>query len=143
MGVLLSLLVLLELAQVGLRYVLDSGLFWALEVSLLVLMSLAWLGAAHLWLIRRHLVIDFFGGRWPGVTPWMDGIADLVVIIGAVWLGPQIVEAIGIYRHIDTGSLPLSGVLSLLPMAIGISLMTCAALINVAESWRQSRSTRP
>jgi len=140
LGILLLVLVLLELNQVVMRYLFGAGLFWTAEVSTLVMMSLAWLGAAHLWLLRGHLAIDLIGtahARWHRL---IDVVADLLVIAGVLWLSPKIATTLDAYWMIELGSLPVSASVSYLPMSMGVLLLAGAATLNLMDWLRSVQS---
>ncbi len=59
-GAMLAALVVIALAQIVLRYFFSNSLVWAEEASVILLLLMAWVGAARLWLVRGHVAVDIF-----------------------------------------------------------------------------------
>ena len=57
-GLCVAVLVGLALFQVVLRYVFASSLIWVEEVSVMIMIWMAWLGVSLLWLQGSHICLD-------------------------------------------------------------------------------------
>lgn len=131
LGLLLAALVLLEFAQVILRYAFGSGVVWGNDVTVLLLLSLGWLGAAHLWVSRAHLSIELFDKVLSRRLWLINGIADVLVLVGAVWLMPRVFETLVAFQGMQLAALNVTAAVKYLPMALGIALLACAAAANL------------
>ncbi len=132
MGVILCTLVILEFVQVAMRYIFDQGLFWAADVTLLLLLSLGWLGAAHLWFIKQHLTLRLFD-RW--LMPYqqaLDGLVDLLAVLGALYLIPGFIDTLKIYAKIELAVLPVSAAVIYIPPLVSITLIGISGFIKLS-----------
>lgn len=141
LGCLLSVLVLLEFLQVTLRYLFGQGLFWANDVSLLLLLSLGWLGAAHLWLINQHLIVSVLDKWLKPYHPAIEVLTDLLAILGTIYLLPKFAETIKLYSQIELSALPFSVAAIYIPPLIGIILIGISAAYKLATATRNSFTT--
>lgn len=128
MGAILAALVALDVAQVVLRYGLGGGWPWAGDVSVILLLTLAWLGAGHLWLARGHIAVDLIAaGSRAGRALWVG--FDAVVLVGGLALLPMTARTMEAYGFIDLPVLPLPGSVKYVPVAVGLAFVTLAAAI--------------
>ena len=132
MGLCLATLVGLDAAQVALRYGLGRGWPWAGDVSVILLLTLAWLGAGHLWLARGHIAVDLVDGTGPAGRALAVAF-DLVALIGGLVLLPMTVATMQAYSFIDLPVLPLPGSVKYAPVALGLAFVTLAAAIALAR----------
>ena len=126
MGLLLVALVTLDFTRVVLRYYLGEGFAWAPDLAVTWLITLAWLGAGHLWLARSHIAIDLF------VQPrWLRAGVDLAVIAGALVLLPLVGRTIDAFGFIDLPALPASAAVKYWPIWGGVAYLGVAALVDL------------
>ncbi len=126
-------LVFLECIQVVLRYLFGIGIFWAMDVTALLLLSFGWLGAAHLWVTHSHLDVDLLGSRIRLSQTLILAVSDLLVIVGVIWMLPQISLTMEIYSGMTMPALDLSMDSKFIPPTIGLCLIGLSALINLGE----------
>lgn len=128
MGAVLAALVALDVAQVALRYGPGWGWPWAGDVSVILLLTLAWLGAGHLWLARGHIAVDLIApASRAGWALWLA--FDVAVLAGGLALLPMTLRTMEAYGFIDLPVLPLPGSVKYMPVAAGIAFVTLAAAI--------------
>ena len=134
LALLLALLVTLDFAQVVMRYVLGTGWSWAGDVSVIMLLSLGWMGAGHLWLSRSHIVVDLLPGSDAGrrLRVWLDTAASIAVVAGVVILLPMIVTTIETYGLIVLPALGVSGAVKYWPVMAGATYLAVAAALDLA-----------
>lgn len=126
MGALLLGLVSLDVAQVVLRYGMGAGWPWAGDATIVGLLTLAWLGAGHLWLRGAHVAVSLLPGR--------AARAAFVVVTGLLLAAcgvalPMVWEAVRLYSAIDLPALPLPMAAKYVPVLGGLVwLMACAAI---------------
>lgn len=123
-GLCLVALVALDFWQVIQRYVLGVSWPWAGDLSIILLLALAWIGAGHLWLARGHIAVDLlpFGAR---LLP----LFDLVVLVGGALLLPLIWETMAAYSFIDLPALNVSGAVKYWPLLAGTGFLCVAAAL--------------
>ncbi|NND92418.1 MAG: TRAP transporter small permease [Granulosicoccus sp.] len=126
-------LVGLECAQVVLRYLFGIGIYWAVDVAGLLLLSFGWLGASHLWVTRSHLEVDFLGSLNRIPQRLILAIGDLLVIAGIIWIFPQIMLTIKIYSGMTMPALQLSMAMTYIPPTIGLCLIGLSAVMHLVE----------
>jgi TRAP-type C4-dicarboxylate transport system permease small subunit len=133
MGFALTALVVLEASLVVLRYGFATGVAWAGEVSVLLLMSIAWLGLPLLWLRGGHIAVDMLGARGVGWHRRLPILLDLVMVpICAVliWATARAIEAFG---FMDMAVLPVSQAIKLWPVMIGALGLALVLVVRIAE----------
>ena len=135
MGLLLAALVTLDFLQVVLRYMLGDGFVWGADVSVIALLTLAWLGAGHAWLARAHIAIALFEQ-----PRWIRIATDLAVIAGAVALAPLLLQTIDAYGFIDLPSLPVTAAVKYWPVAGGAAFLAVAAAVDLADCLAERRA---
>ena len=130
MGARLVALVSLDFLQVVLRYLLGDGFTWGGDVAVILLLTLAWLGAGHAWLARSHIAVELFA-----LPPALRAALDVVAIAGALILAPQLVATIDAFGFIDLPSLPVSASVKYWPVALGVAFVAIAAAIDLLLLW--------
>jgi TRAP-type C4-dicarboxylate transport system permease small subunit len=136
MALCLVALVGIDFAQVVLRYGLGTGWPWAGDLSIVLLLSLAWIGAGHLWLVRGHIAVDLIlGDSRLGRT--LALAFDLLVLVGGAVLLPMTVRTMQAYSFIDLPALPLPGSVKYMPVAAGIAFLVLAAALVLAQRLRR------
>ncbi|MCE8009640.1 TRAP transporter small permease subunit [Aestuariivita sp.] len=128
MGLCLLVLVTLDFWQVIQRYVLGVSWPWAGDVSIILLLGLAWIGAGHLWLTRRHIAVDLLGAG-ARMTRALTVLFDLTVLIGGLVLLPLIFDTMAAFSFIDLPTLPVSGAIKYAPVAVGTGFLCLAAAL--------------
>ena len=135
MGLILAGLVTLDFLQVVLRYLLGDGFVWGADVSVIALLTLAWLGAGHAWLARAHIAIALFE------QPRLIRVAaNLAVVAGAVALAPLLLQTIDAFGFIDLPSLPLTAAVKYWPVVAGVAFLVVAALVDLAAAFTEERA---
>jgi len=134
LGLTLCLLVLLECIEIVLRYGFSTTLIWWADVSALLLLLLGWLGAGHLWIARKHLVVDLFQGRFPRFFKWVSLVAEVVVLVGILWLAPKVVDTLSIYTDIVMPSLEVPAAIRFVPLVIGLFLISLGSILSLSEA---------
>ncbi|MGB1256506.1 MAG: TRAP transporter small permease subunit [Thiolinea sp.] len=127
----LCLLVLLECIEIVLRYGFATTLLWSADVSALLLLSLGWLGAGHLWIARNHLVVDLFQGRFPRFFKYTSVAAEVVALSGLIWLTPKVMQVMAIYADIIMPALEVPAIVRFIPLALGMSLIFLGTILNL------------
>lgn len=138
LGVTLVLLIVLELVEIVLRYFFLTTLQWSSDVSGLLLLTLGWLGAAYLWLIRNHLTVDLFAGRYPQLDRMLRGLPDVLMIMAALWLLPNVLQTMQIYDSMVMPALNAPASIKFIPTVVSIPFLLIAALLNLASHYRPS-----
>lgn len=135
MGLCLIVLVGIDFAQVVLRYGFGLGWPWAGDVSIILLLSLAWIGAGHLWLKRGHIAVDLIApASRAGRALWL--LFDLLVLVGGAVLLTMTVKTIQAYSFIDLPALPLPGSVKYMPVAAGILFVVLSAGLVLIRRWK-------
>lgn len=133
MALCLLALVTLDFWQVIQRYLLGASWPWAGEVGIILLLSLAWIGAGHLWLVRGHIAVDLIAGGTRAARI-LSVAFDAVVLGGGLILMPLIFDTMAAYSFIDLPTLPVSGAVKYAPLAAGtLFLCVAAALMLVTR----------
>lgn len=128
MGLCLLALVGLDFWQVVQRYVLGQSWPWAGDVGVILLLTLAWIGAGHLWLSRGHIAVEFL----PLTSLWSRVLRvafDLIAVIGGAILIPMTWDTMVAYSFIDLPTLPVSGAVKYAPVAAGLTFLTASAAL--------------
>lgn len=133
LGLALCLLVFLECVEIVLRYGFGTTLIWTTDVSALLLMLLGWLGAGHLWIAGKHLVVELFQGQFPHFFKWVGVIAEVLVLMGIIWLAPKIMDTLLIYADMVMPALEVSAAIRFFPLLTGLLLISLGSVLNVAE----------
>ncbi|QBF32585.1 TRAP transporter small permease [Thalassococcus sp. S3] len=128
----LAMLILLEVYQITLRYVLAQSLPWGRDVAGLLLFTLAWLGLPLLWLERSHLNVLLFRMSAARARAWDRGL-DAVACVAAIALSGYIWQAMESFRFIDMPTLGVSAEIRFYPLFAGSILFALAAALNLTE----------
>lgn len=132
-GVLAALvaLILLEAAQVVLRYGLSTGVPWGRDVGGLLLFALAWLGLPLLWLERGHLALSVpLPAR---LARGWDRALDVLAILAGGALLHHLLQAAAAFRYIEMAALGVDASIRTWPLMAGTGLWIVAAALNLAE----------
>ena len=129
MGLCLTTLVSLDFWQVIQRYALGQSWPWAGDVSVILLLTLAWIGAGYLWLVNGHIAVDFLPLKDTQLNA-LKTVFDGVVLIGGVVLIPMTWDTMQAYSFIDLPTLPVSGSIKYVPVAVGLGFLTLAAALT-------------
>ena len=132
--------VLLTIVQVGLRYFFDGSLWWAQEVSQMMILVAYFQGIAYAFKTRQYIVINFLAERLsPAAQLRCYLLAQLLVV---VFCGVVLVEGVAI---LPRQYLMLTYILHIPRMYLGLPLLL-AAVSMIATSvyyalavWRASR----
>lgn len=133
MALILLALVTLDALQVALRYLLGTGWPWAGDLAVILLLSLAWIGAGHLWLQGAHIAVDLLPDR-PRLRAALDAGSSAAVVAGGLALVPLTLETITVYGAIDLPALPLPASAKYAPVAVGATYAVAAAAIRLMAS---------
>ena len=131
MAAILLALVSLDAAQVTLRYLLGAGWPWAGDLAVILLLSLAWIGAGHLWWTGAHVAVDLLTDR-PRLRAGLRAVFGVTVVAGGIALVPMTARAMAAYGLIDLPALPLPASAKYLPVAVGASYAVLAAALRLA-----------
>ena len=132
--------VLLTIVQVGLRYFFDASLWWAQEVSQMMILVAYFQGIAYAFKTRQYIVINFLAERLsPAAQLRCYLFAQLLVV---VFCGVVLIEGVAI---LPRQYLMLTYILHIPRMYLGLPLLL-AAVSMIATSvyyalavWRASR----
>ena len=131
--ILTGLLVVTVVVNVFARYVLQVGLIWAEEVTILLFVWIVFLGAYAAYRRRAHLAITFVVDRLPTSTQRIAGAAatllTLLFLGVVVWAGFDLVERTFAYGRV-TAMLGISA-------AWGYLAVPAAGCLIAAETLRQ------
>jgi TRAP-type C4-dicarboxylate transport system permease small subunit len=129
----LSMLVLTALAclQVLLRYGFGASLFWVEEISVMLMIWMAWLGASLLWLKSGHLGVDLLiQNRSPRTKAIMARTTDLMVATGSIALALASLRTLQAFQGMSLGTLDIDASIKYLPIPVGALCLAAAALVN-------------
>lgn len=129
---LLAALVGLTLANVALRYLAGASLAWAEEAAIVLMILLAWLGAALLWLRDAHIGIDWLPGTLSprGRARLLAGI-DALALLAATALAVVAQGTVEVYWTIDLLALGMPAAVKYLPVQVGAALLALAAALRL------------
>ncbi|MCP5370832.1 MAG: TRAP transporter small permease subunit [Hyphomicrobiales bacterium] len=136
-GLLALVMLVLALAQVGLRYLFAAPLLWVEEVSVMALIWAAWLGAVLLWLRAGHIAVDLVPKLLgPGAERALAHLMDLAAMVGGVALVWVNAQTITVFGGMEMGSLEITASLKYYPITAGGAGLALAAALNMARRWR-------
>jgi len=139
-GGLLAVIVLLAFLQVVLRYGFASSIVWVEEISVLLLLLLAWLGAAQLWLTQSHVLVDLIARH--GLRRRVaDRLIDLLGLFAGAALALYSLDTLDAFSGIEMGSLELDASLRYYPVLAGGVGIALAALLNLVAPPDPEKST--
>ena len=135
--VVLGLMVLLTVADVLLRLVLDRPIRGALEIVEFLMVMVVFFAMAYTGLLKGHIVIQVLPSRLPErLRAILDSIADLISIgFGCLVIWQGIAQA-----HITQLRNDISGVLSIpvfpfyYVLVLGVALLVLVFLANLLDS---------
>lgn len=121
--------------MVSLRYGFGSGIIWGRDVTIMLMLLIAWLGAPLLWLDRTHLAVDLLPARLTGAKAWRLGTEGLMLVMSAALL-IYVLRAMENAAFIDLPALGVSSAVKYGPLAFGAVLLCLAAALNLGQLWR-------
>jgi len=136
LGVLVIALMTLDASQVVLRYFFSRGVTWGGEAAIMIMLTLAWLGAPLLWLKRAHISVDvILGVIGVRARRWLYASLDLVVILAGAKFFFMAMTASSVYGAIDLPALGTSAAVKFYPLIVGTALIVLAGIINLLADW--------
>ncbi|GKX34115.1 MAG: hypothetical protein MnENMB40S_17330 [Rhizobiaceae bacterium MnEN-MB40S] len=129
LAALLLAMTLLEIVQVIMRYFAGSGFVWTGDVTVILMQSLAWIGAPALWLMRGHIAVELVSGS--GKPSLLAPVIDTGIVIGGLALLYYGQDALAAFANIDIPSLGMTGDIKYYPMMAGAFLIVVAGLLNL------------
>ncbi|GAB5374703.1 MAG: hypothetical protein AcusKO_11650 [Acuticoccus sp.] len=119
--------VILTLAQIFCRFVLNAPLIWSEELSRLLVVWMTFIGAAVVCWDGRHLNIDVLFGLLPRAVKHVVRIFNALISIGLlIILVEPTMRLVEIENFAELGALELPSGIVRLPVAIGAVLMVLA-----------------
>lgn len=138
LAVSVAVLTVAAAAQVGLRYLLAAPWPWMETLSVVLMIWMAWLGVAYLWLKGAHVAIDSLIGR---LSPrWQRGFQaafDIAAIGVGVGTFAASFATFRAFAGMDLGDLPIPISVNFQPVAAGALLLAVAGLLNL---WHRART---
>lgn len=119
--------VILTLAQIFCRFVLNAPLIWSEELSRLLVVWMTFIGAAVVCWDGRHLNIDVMFNLLPAAAKHIVRIINALISIGllAILIEPTM-RLVEIENFAELGALELPSGIVRLPVAVGAVLMILA-----------------
>ncbi|MGR3434225.1 MAG: TRAP transporter small permease [Shimia sp.] len=138
LGALLAGLVGLEVTMVALRYLFAEGIVWGRDVTILAMATMAWLGAALLWLERTHLAVDLLPARLIGGRAWRGAteLVGLAAFLALIW---NVARAMESAAFIVLPTLGTSAAVKFWPLAAGAVALVAAVGLNLWSLAREGR----
>ena len=119
--------VILTLAQIFCRFVLNAPLIWSEELSRLLVVWMTFIGAAVVCWDGRHLNIDVLFGLLPRAAKHVVRVINAVISIGLlVILVEPTMRLVEIENFAELGALQIPSGIVRLPVAVGAVLMVLA-----------------
>ena len=128
MGALLIVLVGIDVMQVALRYGFGVGWPWAGDLTIVLLLSLAWIGVGHLWLSGGHIGVRLLP---PQAARVADGAFALLALAAILLAVPMTWQAVGLYAAIDLPALPLPMAAKYVPVLGGLVWLGAAIALRL------------
>lgn len=120
----------LAVLQVVMRYVFAHSLEWVEEVSVILMIWCAWLGAAELWLQRGHLAVDLLlGSTGSKRRLWFRRGFDLAALALGLALFVVSMETLETFSGMDLDTMEFDIRIKYMPVAIGGLVVAMAALL--------------
>ncbi|MEM8662843.1 MAG: TRAP transporter small permease [Pseudomonadota bacterium] len=136
--------VLLTLAQIFFRFVLDAPLIWSEEVSRLLVVWMTFIGAAVVCWDGRHLNIDVFVNLMPAAMRMAVRVLNAALAIGlCIILVSPTLRLVEIENFAELGATELPAGVVRLPVAIGAVLMVAAIALRLLYRRRVGNTTHP
>lgn len=130
--------VLLTIAQVFFRFALDAPLIWSEELARILIVWIAFLGAAVVSWDGRHINVDVafkaMSGRTRRIVRTVNALAACLLL--AALISPTL-RLVRIENMAETGALELPSGIIRLPVAIGAVLTIAAILLRLAVRRRR------
>jgi TRAP-type transport system small permease protein len=125
-GTMFGTIVVLTIAQVFFRFVLDSPLIWSEELARILLVWTTFIGAVVVCWDGTHLNVDvFFIKLPPGPRRWVRAFNALMAILFLTILAYFGIPIVEIAMMTDTGALELPTAVIRGPAVVGGILMIC------------------
>jgi len=141
LGVAVALLATGAAAQVALRYLFEAPLSWIEPLSILLMIWMAWVGAAYLWLTRRHIAVDLLSSAFP--PHWRRRMAvamDAVAIGVGSTIFAMSFQTFRAFAGMNFGDMDLDITVKYEPIATGALLLALAGALNL---WQVAQSGVP
>jgi TRAP-type C4-dicarboxylate transport system permease small subunit len=130
-GVAFITIVVLTLAQIFFRFVLDAPLIWSEELVRLLIVWVTFIGAAVVAYDGRHLNVDVAFQLFPPglkrVVRWINLAVALAFLAALAWFSLRLIRIEGMT---DMGALPLSYAWIRLPALVGGVLIVAYLLLR-------------
>ncbi|MEM0907877.1 MAG: TRAP transporter small permease [Pseudomonadota bacterium] len=137
-------IVLLTLAQIFFRFVLDSPLIWSEELSRLLIVWVTFIGAAVVCWDGRHLNIDVGFALLPKLGKLVVRTFNALISVGLlILLVEPTLRLVEIENFSELGALELPSGIVRLPVAIGAVLMVAAILLRLTYRRRTAAPDDP
>jgi TRAP-type transport system small permease protein len=132
LGTLLVALVSTTLLQVTLRYAFSASLVWAEELSVLLLIWMTWIGAAKLWLDRRHIEVDLFTNSMSSkARQRFDAVCDVLMIAFGIALCVFASKTVDVNTGLELAALKIDSTIKYRPVQVGGAILAIAAILNL------------
>lgn len=133
-GAMLVALVLIAIAQIGLRYFFGNSLVWAEEASVILLLLMTWVGCPLLWLQRGHIAVNILTKGWsPRAQARFQLSTDFAVVpigLTIAWLASRTAAA---NQGMELAGLNIDSSWKYVPVVVGGVLLALAGLVNVVS----------
>lgn len=131
-GLLVAVLVVLAATQVVLRYGFGASLLWIEEVSVILLIWLAWIGVTYLWLTGAHIAVDLVPSMVNETARRrLAYLADALALAGGTVLFLTSLKTVSIFSGMDLGSLEINAAIKYYPVTAGSAGLAIAAALNI------------
>ncbi|WMS43497.1 TRAP transporter small permease [Acuticoccus sp. MNP-M23] len=139
----LIVVVILTLAQIFFRFVLDSPLIWSEELARLLIVWITFIGAAVACWDGRHLNIDVGFGALPLVARSVVRLINAALSVGfCILLISPTLRLVKIENFSEMGALELPSGIVRLPVAVGAVFMALAIVLRLVYRRRRTARTR-
>lgn len=140
----LIVVVVLTLAQIFFRFVLNAPLIWSEELSRLLVVWMTFIGAAVVCWDGRHLNIDVLFGILPSAAKQIVRVINAVISIALlVILVEPTMRLVEIENFAELGALEIPSGIVRLPVAIGAVLMVLAIALRLLYRRRRVPADDP
>ena len=131
-GLCVAVLVGLALFQVVLRYVFASSLIWVEEVSVMIMIWMAWLGVSLLWLQGSHICLDIVLTKLSASAKHSFAyFMDILIMIAAATLFVVSLETVRAFVGLELSALSIDLSIKYYPVTVGSVCLIFAALLNI------------
>ena len=140
----LAMVVAVTLVQILLRYAFDAPLIWSEELVKLMIVWIAFVGAAVVCWDGRHLNVDVFFTLLPGRARRAVRILNAAISVGFLAvLGWTSVKLVILENYQDLSALPIPAGVVRLAATVGAALMIAAIIGRIVYVRPQHRQTDP